>query len=70
MSTQDKQTLSGPFVVLESDKSEMLLFEALNDIEQDRYNVLWENDYLGYDVEGRYFLLKKVSLKEGGSSVY
>lgn len=49
--------LVGPFALFEEDGEEAIFFETINEILEDRYDVLWGQRYIGYDSKGTRFVI-------------
>jgi hypothetical protein len=60
--TADRERLVGPFVLFELD-DEALFFQTLGEVLEDRDDILWGDQYVGYDARGARFAVRRVTLR-------
>ena len=59
--TPDQERLFGPFVLFEEDDEEALFFQMLGAVLEDRDDILWGDQYDGYDARGTRFAVRRVT---------
>jgi hypothetical protein len=59
--TPEQERLVGPFVLFEQDDDEALFFQTLGEMLEDRDDILWGDQYVGYDAHGTRFAVRRVT---------
>ena len=59
--TPDRERLIGPIVLFEEADDEALFFQTLGEALDDRDDILWGDQYVGYDARGTRFAVRRVT---------